>query len=164
MKLSEKRRPGWGGGGGSCVELLTTSWRKELELVSDSELGVHRGSMNRWECTKELASGFLCTLYRAKDVCQAVWCVHMSVYWEECLVTLCISFLATCANLNLRAHLTSSFGCLLLLLLLLSRFSHVRLFVTPWTAAYQAPPSMGFSRQEYWSGIWMSNMPKFEFL
>ena len=32
-------------------------------------------------------------------------------------------------------------------------FSHVRLFVTPWTAAYQAPPSMGFSRQEYWSGL-----------
>ena len=27
--------------------------------------------------------------------------------------------------------------------------SHVRLFATPWTAAYQAPPSMGFSRQEY---------------
>jgi len=25
--------------------------------------------------------------------------------------------------------------------------------VTPWTAAYQAPPSMGFSRQEYWSGV-----------
>ena len=31
--------------------------------------------------------------------------------------------------------------------------SRVRLFVTPWTAAYQAPPSMGFSRQEYWSGV-----------
>ena len=30
---------------------------------------------------------------------------------------------------------------------------HVQLFVTPWTAAYQAPPSMGFSRQEYWSGL-----------
>ena len=29
----------------------------------------------------------------------------------------------------------------------------VRLFVTPWTAAHQAPPSMGFSRQEYWSGV-----------
>jgi len=29
--------------------------------------------------------------------------------------------------------------------------SHVRLLATPWTAAYQAPPSMGFSRQEYWS-------------
>ena len=31
--------------------------------------------------------------------------------------------------------------------------SHVLLFTTPWTAAYQAPPSMGFSRQEYWSGV-----------
>ena len=30
--------------------------------------------------------------------------------------------------------------------------SRVRLLATPWTAAYQAPPSMGFSRQEYWSG------------
>ena len=31
--------------------------------------------------------------------------------------------------------------------------SRVQLFVTPWTAAYQVPPSMGFSRQEYWSGV-----------
>ena len=31
--------------------------------------------------------------------------------------------------------------------------SRVRLFETPWTAAYQAPPPMGFSRQEYWSGV-----------
>ena len=31
--------------------------------------------------------------------------------------------------------------------------SGVRLLATPWTAAYQAPPSMGFSRQEYWSGV-----------
>ena len=39
------------------------------------------------------------------------------------------------------------------LLLLLSRFSCVRLCSTPWTADYQVPPSMGFSRQEYWSGL-----------
>ena len=39
------------------------------------------------------------------------------------------------------------------LLLLLSRISHVRLCAAPQTAAYQAPPSMGFSRQEYWSGL-----------
>ena len=32
-------------------------------------------------------------------------------------------------------------------------FSRVRLFATPWTAAPQAPLSMGFSRQEYWSGL-----------
>ena len=31
--------------------------------------------------------------------------------------------------------------------------SHVRHPATPWTAAFQAPPSMGFSRQEYWSGV-----------
>ena len=31
--------------------------------------------------------------------------------------------------------------------------SRVQLSATPWTAAYQAPPSMGFSRQEYWSGV-----------
>ena len=31
--------------------------------------------------------------------------------------------------------------------------NRVRLFATPWTVAYQAPPSMGFSRQEYWSGL-----------
>ena len=41
----------------------------------------------------------------------------------------------------------------------------IRLLATPWTAAYQAPPSMGFSRQEYWSGVplpspikWYTNM------
>ena len=37
--------------------------------------------------------------------------------------------------------------------------SHVRLFVTPWTVAHQAPPSMGFSKQEYWSGL---PLPGFE--
>ena len=31
--------------------------------------------------------------------------------------------------------------------------SHVRLFATPWSVAYQAPLSMGFPRQEYWSGL-----------
>ena len=31
--------------------------------------------------------------------------------------------------------------------------SHARLLVTPWTGAYQAPLSMGFPRQEYWSGV-----------
>ena len=38
--------------------------------------------------------------------------------------------------------------------------SHIRLLVTPWTVAYQAPPSMGFSRQEYWSGLPLPSLPK----
>ena len=43
-------------------------------------------------------------------------------------------------------------SALALLLLLLSRFTHVRLCATPQTAAHQAPLSLGFSRQEHWSG------------
>ena len=41
----------------------------------------------------------------------------------------------------------------LLLLLLLSLFSRVQLCATPETAAHQAPPSLGFSRHEHWSGL-----------
>ena len=39
------------------------------------------------------------------------------------------------------------------LLLLLSRFSHVQLCATPEMTAHQAPPSLGFSRQEHWTGL-----------
>ena len=49
--------------------------------------------------------------------------------------------------------LSNSRMLLLLLLLLQSRFSHVLLCATPQTAAHQAPPSLGFSRQESWSGL-----------
>ena len=41
----------------------------------------------------------------------------------------------------------------MLLLLLLSRFSCVQLCSTPQTAAHEAPPSLGFSRPEHWSGL-----------
>ena len=37
--------------------------------------------------------------------------------------------------------------------------SRVQLLATPWTAAHQAPPSMGFSRQEYWSGVPLPSLP-----
>ena len=40
--------------------------------------------------------------------------------------------------------------------------SHVQLFATPWTVAYQAPPSMQFSRQEYWSGLPFPSPYKFK--
>ena len=48
------------------------------------------------------------------------------------------------------AHRSQPLGAVLLLL---SRFSRVRLCATPWTAAHQASLSMGFSRQEHWSGL-----------
>ena len=53
-------------------------------------------------------------------------------------------------NLTLNTYIMFK---LLHLLLLLSRFSRVRLCATPYTAARQAPPSLGFSRQEHWSGL-----------
>ena len=53
-------------------------------------------------------------------------------------------------HLYLHIHFTYINICLLLLL---SRFSHVQLCATPQMAAYQAPPSLGFSRQEHWSGL-----------
>ena len=51
------------------------------------------------------------------------------------------------------SHLRSSEVSVGMLLLLLSRFSRVRLCVTPQMAAHQAPPSLGFSRQEHWSEL-----------
>ena len=47
----------------------------------------------------------------------------------------------------------SSLAAVLLLLLLLSRFSHVWLCATPETTAHQAPPFLGFSSQQHWSGL-----------
>ena len=45
-------------------------------------------------------------------------------------------------------------GChFLLQCMKVKSLNHVQLLATPWTAAYQTPPSMGFSRQEYWSGV-----------
>ena len=52
-----------------------------------------------------------------------------------------------------QGHLISLCLSITLLLLLLSHFSRVRLCVTPETAAHQVPPSLGFSRQEHWSGL-----------
>ena len=74
---------------------------------------------------------------------------------------LCSPVLSTVASLGStwntsEATLLQGFGAscfLCLLLLLLSLFSRVRLCVTPETAAHQAPPSLGFSRQEHWSGL-----------
>ena len=40
--------------------------------------------------------------------------------------------------------------------------SRARLFSTPWTVAYQAPPSMGFSREEYWSGVPLPSLRAWE--
>ena len=75
-----------------------------------------------------------------------------------------ISFHTSLVVQGLRLHIPTAGGMGLilgwwtkiprpLLLLLLSHFSRVRLCATPQTAAHQAPPSLGFSRQKHWSGL-----------
>ena len=50
-------------------------------------------------------------------------------------------------------HQTGYMGTIKIIFQKVKSLSRVWLFATPWTVAYQAPPSMGFSRQEYWSGL-----------
>ena len=69
---------------------------------------------------------------------------------------LTLSFLSFCDCIYswyLNYHLLTDNSYLILLLLWLSRISPVRLCATTKTAAYQTPPSLGFSRQEHWSGL-----------
>ena len=56
-------------------------------------------------------------------------------------------------NILIPQHTFDPQNFAVLMSMLLSRFSRVRLCATQWTAAYQAPPSLGFSRQEHWSGL-----------
>ena len=71
------------------------------------------------------------------------WC-NTSLFISEC-------YLLFSSSLKIKKQCTMVHFSLLLLLL--SRFSRVRLCVTPETAAYQDSPSLGFSRQEHWSGL-----------
>ena len=86
--------------------------------------------------------------------------LYGSVYWTECLFTglrtaLALALSIPCpSDSPVLGTLKCWFPCnKVMLLLLLSCFSSVRLCATPKTAAHQAPPSLGFSRQERWSGL-----------
>ena len=76
---------------------------------------------------------------------------------NSCPLTLCWpkqSMLAKVKRIQFRRQQNAhALWFLYFSMLLLSLFSHVRLCVTPQTAAHQAPPFLGFSRQEHWSGV-----------
>ena len=73
--------------------------------------------------------------------------------WTAAFFSFLIRFLYTWCILNQEIKSTISGRLWLLRYWVLSRFSHVQLFVTPWTVVHQAPLSIGFSRQEYWSAL-----------
>ena len=69
-------------------------------------------------------------------------------YWKPSLTFYTVSY----SNSTCYTH-TSSYTHPSISLTREKSLSHVQLFAIPWTVAYQAPPSMGFFRQEYWSGL-----------
>ena len=95
--------------------------------------------------------------------------IVLSVYsWNICWwPTLCYCGPALCWSSGVQSHTRQSpccrahcfVGFFFLLdtplahVWMLSHFSHIQLFVTPWTITHQAPLSVGFSQQEYWSGL-----------
>ena len=81
------------------------------------------------------------------SVLSAWYTTHTFVY-NVCIYIPCTQCICLCVRQKIIRE-----KLILLLLLLLSRFSRVRLCATPETAAHQAPPSRRFSRQEHWSGL-----------
>ena len=84
--------------------------------------------------------------------------MDVGVYrWEQAVLRVAVPF--PVVSLHLAADLAEGFkkgiGNVNLTIdkVKVKSLSHVWLFATPWTVAYQAPPSMVFSRQEYWSGM-----------
>ena len=81
-------------------------------------------------------------------------CLHFICRYDSCITNplLIIKCILILQHLSFPVQLISQTDLPLTLKQVMS-LSPVRLFVTPWTVAYQVPPSMGFSRQEYWSGL-----------
>ena len=77
--------------------------------------------------------------------------LFLAFYWISQLFFVLLFLLMVETSISLLLVITSTFK--LLFYEWVKSLSRVRLFATPWSVAYQAPPSMGFSRQEYWSGV-----------
>ena len=92
-----------------------------------------------WRKLKQ--TGFILTLWQQKDQPKIQSYLCMALYFEEEN----LSGVRRRGSKGQICHLSS-------VKVKVKSLSHVRLSVTPWTVAYQVSPSMGFSRQEYWSG------------
>ena len=114
----------------------------EMELASfplaDSLLPSHQGSSILWFLICHWTKLHCQTIQRYKEKKIIIPLLLQTSFW---------------GNQNMYSTSSSCSYKYTFMLLLLSPFSHVRLLATPWTVAHQAPRSMGFSRQEYWTGL-----------
>ena len=90
----------------------------------------------------------LSSLYK---VLKYFYSLFLAFYWISQLFFVLLFLLMVETSMSLFLVITSTFK--LLLYEWVKSLSRVRLFATPWSVAYQAPPSTGFSRQEDWSGL-----------
>ena len=81
---------------------------------------------------------FLTCIQITQEAVKVVWCSHLFKNFPQFVVIHTVKGFGV-INKAERKKVNS--------------LSHVQLFATPWTIAYRAPPSMEFSRQEYWSGL-----------
>ena len=90
---------------------------------------------------------------RSPSGCQPIfsWRKHMGMAHSSHYTIFCLSSWHSLLNREHPTHMPTWFA--VHILCAYSSLSRVQLFATPWTVACQAPPSMGFSRQEYWSGL-----------
>ena len=115
-------------------------WRAPSPPPVEDQLALVSPNLVIWQRPPRGLYLFSCYLFLLTIIGTAI-SILLSVHLRQ-FVTM--DWLNLCDNFVLKSNM---------LLLLLSCFSHVQLLATPWTAAHQAPRSMGFSRQEYWSGV-----------
>ena len=151
--------PGESQGRGSlvgCRLRVAQSWTRLTRLSSSSSSGYSLclGEGRREETShKEGMCRFLCSLSGSRwlqgdrhDLEEWEFLTSVSLLQRHLLAQNVLGF-------NFLIQQVKEVLLVLLLLLLLSRFSRVRFCATPETAAHQAPSSLGFSRQEHWSGL-----------
>ena len=160
-----------------CLEnsMARGSWQATVHGVAKSQTGqskwvcIHaaylRNTCNASKNTSSSISSSLpmkmrwarqcsgCCMYKGGSggfLCHRVCCSYKSLHLSLLLATSSIPGILQARTLE---WVAISFSNAWKWKVKVKLLSHVRLFATPWTAAYQAPPSMGFSRQKYWSGV-----------
>ena len=108
--------------------VLEKSKEREIKLPTSA------GSSKKQDSSRKTSFFF-------DDYAKAFDCVDLNKLWKI-LREIGIPDHLTCLLRNLEVKWSE-----------VKSLSHIRLFATPWIAAYQAPPPVGFSRQEYWSGV-----------